>query len=253
MRTTDFSTILFEAIQFSGNDRSVITPRGFSQFRDFISARLRFAWESFDWPDLVRLQELTLNENDGDVTASLPAEAGHILNVYLSNPLKSTKTLSIPYRLFDYGNGVILNFPTDPTEAWAEYRLRPPALNGDLYSSTQFYSTGVQVYFDSGSSTGTFQPQPGKPHYGNFYTCLSNTNAGESPTTHPAKWSKVEIPYAFSNYLARAAYSDWLRSEMQADVAQVAEQEAESLLVQLIDQVTRQQRQNGRINVSRTY
>lgn len=253
MRTTDFSTILFEALQFSGNDRSVITPRGFSQFRDFINARLRFAWEAFDWPDVVRLQELTVSVNDGDTTAALPANAGHVLGVYLSNPLKSTRAVSIPYRLFDYGNGVVLNFPTDPDAAWAEYRLRPPSLTGDLYSNTVFYVIGSQVYFDSGSGTGTFQPMPGRPYNGNFYNCIVATNAGETPLTHPAKWQKVEIPYAFSNYLARAAYSDWLRSEMQPDVAQIAEQEAESLLVQLIDVVVRQQRQNGRINVSRTY
>ena len=253
MRTTDFSTVLFEAIQFSGNDRSVIAPRTFSQFRDFINARLRFSWEAFDWPDLVRLTELTLNVNDGDTTASLPVSAGHILQVYLSNPLKTTRAIAIPYRLFDYGNGVVLNFPTDPDEAWAEYRLKVPQLTGDLYSNTVSYSIGSQAYFDSGSNTGTFQPQPGKPHYGNFYTCLAATNIGESPSTHPAKWSKIEIPYVLASYLARAAYSDWLRSEMQPDVAQIAEQEAESLLVQTIDTIVRQQRQNGRINVSRTY
>lgn len=253
MTTIDFSNVLFEALQVSGNDRHNISDETFAQFRDFINSRLRVAWEAYDWPDVMRLEELTLVENDGDVTAVLPTEAGYIMNVYNGNPLKTTRVRQLPYRLFDYGSGVVLNFPTDPSEVWCEYKLRKPDVLGDLYSPVVQYSVGSQIYFDSGSGTGSFTPVAGKPHYGNFYNCIDTAGLNENPNTHPLKWEKVEIPYSFSPYLSRAAAADWLHSEMQIEASQVAEANAERTLSNLIDVVVRGQRQVGRINMNRTY
>lgn len=253
MTTVDFSTVLFESLQLSGNDRHNISDETFAQFRDFINSRLRVVWEAYEWPEIMRLEELTLAAYDGDVTASLPTEAGYIVSVWNGDPLKSTRVRNLPYRLFDYGNGVVLNFPSDPAEAWCEFRLRKPELTGDLYSPTQVYSVGSQMYFDAGSGTGTATPVAGKPHLGNFYICVAVTNAGENPTNTPLKWEKVEIPYSFSPYLAKGAAADWLHSEMQFEASQFAEANADRTLGNLIDTIVRGQKQVGRINMNRTY
>jgi hypothetical protein len=57
----------------------------------------------------------------------------------------------------------------------------------------------------------------------------------------------------FSAYAARGAFSDWLKSELQLEAAQVAEMEAQNTLVEAIDIILRQQKQVNRINMNRTY
>jgi hypothetical protein len=96
-------------------------------------------------------------------------------------------------------------------------------------------------------------PVAGKPHYGDFWQCLEATTAGQSPATHPAKWTKKDVPYIFATYISRGMYADWLRSELQTEAAQVAEQEAQAMLDLEIDQIFRQQKQSIRINMIRTY
>jgi hypothetical protein len=254
MRITHFSPILFNALQYSGQDRHNISEETFAQYRDFISERLRNAWESQDWPDLIRVAQLTVTANgSGLVTAAIPADAGEVLNCYDRDPLVSTRSSELSFRLYDNGTTQSLVMPTDPGTVYAEYRIKRPELVGDLYSVSVAYSVGAQAYFDSGSNTGTLIPIAGKPHYGNFYNCIGATTAGQSPSTHPTKWQIVQIPYIFAPYAARGAFSDWLKSELQLEAAQVAEAEAQNTLVEAIDLILRQQKQVNRINMNRTY
>lgn len=254
MRTTHFSPILFNALQYSGQDRHIISEETFAQFRDFINERVRHAWESQDWPDLLRVVQLTVtNDGNGLVTAAIPADAGEILNCYDKDPLVSTRASELSFRLYNDGITQKLVMPSDPGTVYAEYRTKRPELVGDLYSASVAYSVGAQVYFDSGSNTGTYTPVTGKPHYGNFYNCLEATTAGQSPSTHPAKWQIVQIPYLFASYAARGAFADWLKSELQLEAAQAAEAEAQNTLTEAIDIVLRQQKQVNRLNMNRTY
>lgn len=254
MRTTHFSPILFNALQYSGQDRHIVSEETFAQFRDFINERVRHAWESQDWPDLLRVVQLVLTDDgNGLVTAAIPADAGEVLNCYDRDPLVSTRASGLSFRIYDDGITQKLVLPADPGTAYAEYRTKRPELVGDLYSASVAYSIGAQVYFDSGSNTGTYTPVAGKPHYGNFYNCLEATTAGQSPHTHPAKWQIVQIPYLFASYAARGAFSDWLKSELQLEAAQVAEAEAQNTLTEAIDIVLRQQKQVNRLNMNRTY
>ena len=253
MRTVNFSTILFEGIQLSGLDRHNIGEETFAQFRDFANQRLRMAWESQDWPDIMRVAQLTVTATTGTVTAAIPADAGEMLNCYDQDPLLTTKAQPLSYRIYNDGSVVKLVFGSDPSTVWGEYRVKKPELVGDIWSSSLAYSIGAQAYFDSGSNTGTAMPVPGKPHYGDFYECLEATTAGQSPSTHPAKWLKKEVPYIFGTFVSRGMFSDWLRSELQMEASQIAEQEAQGMLDLEIDKIFRQQKQSVRINMIRTY
>jgi len=257
MKTTNFSTILFNSLQYSGLDRHNITDETFAQFRDFCNERIRMAWDMQDWPDLVRVAQLTVvDDGNGLVTAELPAEAGDILNCYDRDPLVSTRAAGLSYRIYDNGSVQKLVFPTDPGTIYAEYRIKRTELNGDIYLATQAYSVGAQVYFDSGSESGTYTPVSGKPYNGNFYQCITATDAGEKPVSagvSSAKWSLVKIPYVLASFAARGAFADWLKSELQLEAAQLAEQEAQVALVDAIDVVLRQQKQINRLNMNRTY
>jgi len=255
MRTTEFSKILFDAIQYSGNDRHNISDETFAQFRDFISARIPEAWESNQWADICRLTSFTTSVDANNVTYFTPVEeADEILGVYSKNPQETTKATQLGYQIYDSGSERKVILSSTVSTGYYIYRKDCIMLNGDVYSPSTVYYSGVQIYFDSGSGTGTYIPVQGKPHAGNFYTCLATaTTAGQSPTTHPTLWSKIEIPYIFGSFLSWAAATNWLVSEGQMQEAATIEAKAQQILEQEYDKFLRQQGQFGKINMIQTY
>ena len=256
MRSTDFSTVLFEALQYAGQDRHNIRFESFAQFRDFCSARMRSVWEMQNWPDVIRLAEFT---SVTDPVTEVPyfvanSAAGEILGVFNKNPQQTTKALSVGYELYDNGTEQRVIIGQKLLESgWYRYRIKFASLVGDLYSATTVYYQGSQVYFDSGSNTGSYMPVAGRPHSGNFYNCLTNTNVGESPYTHPAKWQKVSIPYIFGPYMSWSAAADWMVSEGNVEGATVLEQKANGILDLELDKMLRQQGQFDKLNMTNTY
>lgn len=250
MRTIDFSQVLFNALQFSGNDRHNIMPETFAQFRDFASTRMREAWETFEWQDVCRLAEFTTTSVDNVRFFTPAADADEILGVYDRNPLVTTKATNQTYTLYyDGAEKVVVTL----TSGFYVYRLKCPELTGDLWKNTVSYSVGAQAYFDEGSETGAYMPVEGKPHKGNFYNCVLPTLQNESPTSHPHKWAKVQIPYVFGSYIAWGSTANWLVSEGMVQEAAVIEAKAREALENEYDKATRQQGQFNRLTMIRTY
>lgn len=54
---------------------------------------------------------------------------------------------------------------------------------------------------------------------GDWYECVTATNAGESPATHPAKWSKLPMPAFFSTAVVARAAAFLQEEEGQLDKA----------------------------------
>lgn len=59
-------------------------------------------------------------------------------------------------------------------------------------------------------------------HNGDFWQCVTATNAGESPTTHAAKWRKLKLPSKWRWVLAQLTYAALLVMDGQNDKANVA-------------------------------
>lgn len=256
MRTTDFSNILFEALQYAGQDRHNIRSETFAQFRDFANARMRAVWEMAEWPDIVRIADFTTTEDSvTKVRYFTPVTtAGEILGVFNLNPQVTSRSLSVGYELYDTGTALrVILGPKLLDAGWYKYRTKIVPLTGDLYTPTSVYYTGSQVYFDNGSVSGTYVPITGRPHTANFYTCLSTTNAGENPVSHPTKWSKVNIPYPFGPYMSWGAAADWMVAEGNVEGAAVLEQKANGIIDLELDKVLRQQGQIDRLNMTKTY
>lgn len=257
MRTTDFSTVFFEALQLAGLDRYFVSDETFGQARDIINQRLRTAWESQQWPELIKIVKLTitLDANNAQVI-TLPADCGEVFDCYNNDPRVTSKALTIPFDLyFESGSNKLL-FNLEPvSDIWVRYRVKKPDIVGSLYDSTINYYTGSQIYFDSGSSSGTYTPIAGRPHSGNFYICVavSNTVAGQSPSSHPALWQKVDIPYIFGTYLSRAFVADNLRSELQFEAAMAAENDATLAMDLEVDKLLRQQGQMPKLRFNNPY
>lgn len=256
MRTADFSQILFEALQYSGNDRYNINDETFGQFRDFANARMREAWESNEWPDVCRLAQFTTTTDaNGVVSFSLPSDVSEVLGVFTKNPQVTTRLQDIGYDLYEDGTEtkVILQNSL-VADGWFHYRRKCPSLVGELFNSSTVYYQGSQVYFDSGSGTGTYLPVSGKPHSGNFYTCtVGSTIAGDTPITAPTKWQKVEIPYIFSHYMAWGSSANYFASENLTQEAIAMESKANERLTAEIDKVARQQNQTTKIRFINPY
>lgn len=255
MRTIDFNQVLFDALQYSGNDRHNITDETFAQFRDFASARLREAWESNQWSDICRISSFTTTVDANGVNYFVPsASASEILGVWNKNPQDTTKTKQLDYQIYNTGSEIRIVLMDAITQGYYMYRLPCPSFTGDPYSATIPYYQGSQIYFDSGSASGSKTPVQGKPHTANFYTCLaSSTTAGQNPNTHPTLWSKIEIPYIFGSFLAWGSAANWYVSETMIQEAATVEGKAMTVLEQEYDKFLRQQAQFGRINMNKTY
>jgi hypothetical protein len=106
---------------------------------------------------------------------------------------------------------------------WVDFRLRPPALIGEVWSDSATYAAGDQVYYSSSTTRG------------NFYDVLSATTAGQDPEDTPAKFSLVEIPEIFRSYLIHGAASDYLSPDGDETTArrefQIADRELERQLL----------------------
>lgn len=255
MRTTDFSRILFDALQYSGNDRHNIGFETFAQFRDFANARLREAWESYQWNDVCRVEAFTATVGSDGVNSFTPAsDAGEVFAVWNKNPLDTTKAKQYNHTVYDDGTNKKIIVSDSLSTGFYYYRKQCPELTGDLYSSTQIYYLGAQVYFDTGSASGTYTPVIGKPHNGNFYICLSaSTNIGQSPSSRPDLWSKINIPFIFASYISWASAASYFGSESQTQEAITVEQKANQILDQEYDKQGRQQSQNTKLNINNTY
>lgn len=105
---------------------------------------------------------------------------------------------------------------------WLEFRTACDPLSGDAYSASTAYEQDQQVYFKASDGTA------------DWWTCLKDTSAGQSPETHPGKWEQVEIPSFWENFLVHGVLADALRSDGQADKAHEEEQLASSVLTDAV-------------------
>lgn len=254
MRTVDFSQVFFNALQFSGNDRENINDETFYQFRDFINYRLREIWESFPWVETTVLAEFTSTEENGVRFFVPAADADEVLSVHNRNPLATSRAVEGEFRVWQDGSLQKVVVPRDFTSGWYLYRKSCPQLTGKKYDNQQVYFRDAQVYFDSGSNTGTYEPVLGRPHSGNFYKCVvESTISGDSPASAPAKWQKIDIPYNFGTPLAWGSTANWFLSEGLIEAAAAMEQKYEMAREQEYDKATRQQGQTQRLNMLKTY
>jgi hypothetical protein len=254
MKTTDFSRILVDTAQLCGLDREEITDSTFIQLRDFANTRIRLAWEYDRWPDFIRYTHIpTVSEADEVYYVNKPAGAGEVIGIYDRNPNANTRAINVGFSIVHTNSEERFVLSRSyPDGVWMEYRIEPITINGEKWNAATAYSVGSQVYFDSGSNSGSYHTVAGKPQRGNFYTCIS-ANTNTNPAQSTSNWSIVNIPYIFSNYIPRGVFADYLRSEGQFDSARIAEGEAQSFLDLEIDKVVRQQGQTQRYNFIKSY
>lgn len=247
MRTSYFSEILHIALQLCGLDRNLTTPDRFAMIRDFASRRLQKIWESNDWPELKKYTQCQTEIVGERTRIILPANVGQVIAVWTRDPLATTHSIQKDTETIN--DGIYLVNDLDSV-VWIEHRPDAPVLMGDAWSSTQAYSTGAQVYYDAGSSSGSIVPVQGFAVQGDFYTYVGTTpsSPGSAPTL--GAWEKIKIPRLFADYMAQGAFSDYSRAQATQDVNTLGfiENRAEDAKEHALDQVLRQQGNTRRIN-----
>lgn len=158
---------------------------------------------------------------------------GDVIEVWNSSPRVYKGALEVGYELSQNGIQILDAY----NSVWVWYRLVIPRLSGSTYSATATYAVGDQIYYSSATTAG------------NFYDCASATTAGQSPDTHASKWSIVNLPRMFEDYLGWGAYVDYLTGDGQMDKARAEEARLMAWLAREVGILTRQEQQQQRARV----
>lgn len=164
-------------------------------------------------------------------------EIGTVAEVYARNPRVYRNAQRLGWTLSDSG----VQVPGGPNTVWIEFRLPAPEIVGDVLDTSRAYVDGEQAYFRSETVPGTWP--------GDWYECVGGAEAGKTPETDAAKWTKVELPQFLSGWLVGALYADALLSDGQNDKAAVELQRAYAELDRQAAVLVGQQAQARRIAV----
>jgi hypothetical protein len=143
MRTVTLQSILLRAWQRVGNDASTIDaiPSGArTMMTAAANERIADCWEWADWPELMRVEERTVEGND-TTGYFIPYEQvgqqvmGEVFSVLRDNPATHVAPRQIGYTLL--GDNVRFPQSTDlPTTVWVNYRIRPTEYSASNLSAT---------------------------------------------------------------------------------------------------------------------
>jgi hypothetical protein len=143
VRTVTLQSILLRAWQRAGNDGSDISniPSGAkTMMTAAANERIADCWEWTDWPELMRVEERTV---EGDETNGyfIPYEQsgqtamGEVFAVLRDNPATHVAPRQIGYTLL--GDNVRFPQSTDlPDSVWVNFRIRPTEYSASNLSAT---------------------------------------------------------------------------------------------------------------------
>jgi len=143
MRTVTLQSILLRAWQRAGNDGSDISniPSGArTMMTAAANERIADCWQWADWPELMRVEERTVEGND-TTGYFIPYEQvgqqvmGEVFAVLRDNPATHVAPRQIGYTLL--GDNVRFPQSTDlPTTVWVNYRVRPTEYSASNLTAT---------------------------------------------------------------------------------------------------------------------
>ena len=227
MRAVKYDLVLRGAAETAGRVYSNLLADEADLFRGFISRRLREAWESQYWPELMVIEERTVSASDTfPLTATDKTDIGEVFRVTDADPRETYKFKTYDFNLTSTG----INIPNISTTAtvWVEFRKRAPMLTGSAWASGS-YSSGTQVYHST---------------EGDFFENSSTTSA--EPAASP--WVKVEIPEIFKPYLEWAAAADMLLLDEKVELASAYKLQADESIAREMAKL-RQQSQHSNIRI----
>ena len=261
MREVAVSTMLTNLTHLVGVD-SLLTSEENAAVRSF-NRFGRLAWERTRWPDTIRLEQKTPDNQVRNVSVSTGGTG------YTSAPTVSfsggggsgaTATATID------SNGAVNGVAV--TAGGTGYTSAPTvSFSGGGGSGAEAVSTIMNV-IDFGTDIGEVLRISNNDPYDTGFTDeiafrveYANSGYGKAVLTNRSSTkpifilyrapftdytsSSTDYPYVFSEYAIYGAYGDYLNTDGQTDKAGVAFQQAESLLTIELDKLERQQGQQN--------
>lgn len=147
---------------------------------------------------------------------------GMVEGVYGADPRLDPNARAIAY--YETQGGIIVT--GDHPEPWLHFKEPTPEYTGTDWSATATYAAADQMYFSDGD----------------YYQCLSATSAGESPTTHPTKWQRLDYPTWLRGPVAQYVYGEMLKAGGNRQTGNLEQAAAEKAIRRQMEAVQQQQR-----------
>ena len=197
-----FSTVLNSVVQLIGGDSAEIDAATFRFVRDSATHRLRLWWSAAQWPETVRIETGSFVNGIFDFPMSPDIDA---IEAFTKDPRKDVAALEIDFSQ-DEEN---IYCTRDFDDVFLRVKQPCPVFSGEPATSSEVQAAGVDFYYD-----------------GDFW------NGGVSSASSIASvvGNKIEMPNRAADYLVRAIYADYLRSNNQHEEAASEEQSAEGVL-----------------------
>jgi len=279
MRTVSFQDVLRGAAESTGRIYDTLSNDEFVLLRGFVSRRLREAWESEYWPELMLIESRRYGTGTWSSTGGAASDGAyasgdfvyHGTSYYQANT--ATTSGDVPgvsadwdlvtefHHFIEYEQPGqtklgqvyrVLNKDPRINHNWTEYDFTMTAsgvtlINGPDLPYIDFRKRAPEL---TGNDWATGSYALGAQVYSapDFY----EANTGTSSGWVSSEWDIVSIPYIFKPYLEKAAASDMLLLDEKPELAIAQQQMAKEALDIEAIKLYRQQGQSSRIRV-RTY
>ena len=267
MRTTTYKALLEGLLARAKLSLSATPADEVGAVMAYVADRFTFAWEYAYWPEILVVEDRWFREAWAASIYAANAEVYHAgTDKYWTTTAGATadevpgtaatwteltafrrtvgyaqagkQEIGACSRIWDvdpyvYPTAVTLDFALSPdglevlsdsgtTSVWVRYRRRAPDLAAAvIYSALDTYAAEQVVYW------GT-----------DCYLVLATTTAGDTPSSAPTKWEKIEIPAWLAPAIKAGAYADWLNANGQGEKAANWEQQFIGLLDEQVSQIT---------------
>ena len=286
MRKVKFQDVLRGAAESTGRIYDTISNDEFTLLRGFISRRLREAWESEYWPELMQFETRrygtgTWSATGGDAGDGVYASSDIVYystNYYQANT--ATTSGDVPgvsadwdlvtdfHHYIEYEQPGqtklgqvyrILSKDSRINHNWIEYDFTMSSngvtlINGPDLPYIEFRKRAPELTGSDWSGAATYAVGDQVYYTGDFWDALTvRSDSTAAPTAADTPNLEIQaIPYIFKPYLEKAAASDMLLLDEKPDLAMAQQTMArEALDIEAI-KLYRQQGQTSRIKV-RTY
>ena len=281
MRTVQYQDVLRGAAESTGRIYETLSNDEFALFRGFISRRLREAWESEYWPELMNVESRRYGTGTWSATGGVASNGVYATNdivyhggsYYQANAATSSGEVpgvSAKWDLiteFHHFIGYeqpgqtkigqvyrVLNKDPRIEHNWTEtdFRLTSDGVSlieGPDLPYIEFRDRAPELTGSDWSGSATYAVGDQVYYNGDFWNALTvRDDSTAAPTSSDTtNWEKQNIPYIFKSWLEKAAASDMLLLDEKPDLAAAQQQMAKEALDIEAIKLYRQQGQTNRI------
>ena len=278
MRTVQYQDVLRGAAESTGRIYETLSNDEFALFRGFISRRLREAWESEYWPELMKVESRRYGTGTWSASGTYAGDYSVNEIVYYNGSYyqanAGTSSSEVPgadakWDLVTTFHHFIGYEQPDQTKIGQVYRVlnKDPRIEHN-WTEVDFRLTSDGVTLIDGPDlpyiefrdrapeltgsdwdTDVTYGVGGQVYYnGDFWNALIVRDSSTSaPTNSDTNWEKKSIPYIFKSWLEKAAASDMLLLDEKPELAAAQQAMAKEALDIEAIKLYRQQGQRNRI------